>query len=95
MAGLHFLITGVVQGVGFRHAMCIEARRLGLAGWVRNCADGRVEAMAVGDEQALQRLAQWAGRGPPASQVKQVHLSAATDAQIAEADLPFCQRPGV
>lgn len=95
MAAKHFLITGSVQGVGFRYAMCVEARRLGLGGWVRNLADGSLEAVAIGDGQALQQLAQWSRRGPPGSQVKHVRLGVPTDAQISDVDLPFSQRPSV
>jgi acylphosphatase len=62
-------ITGRVQGVGFRYALQHEARRLGLAGWVRNRADGSVEAVARGPAQVVAALAEWAGRGPPAAHV--------------------------
>jgi acylphosphatase len=89
---LHFKITGDVQGVGFRYSMCNEARRLRLAGWVRNCADGSVEAVAVGDEAALQRLAQWAGRGPSGARVVSVQVNAATAAQASDVDVLFSQR---
>jgi len=93
MAALHFLITGRVQGVGFRYAMCAEARRLGVAGWVRNLADGSVEAVAIGDEKALQLLAEWARHGPPASKVERVHASEIADPQRVDVDRPFAQRP--
>ena len=89
MPALHFNITGQVQGVGFRYAMCSEARRLRLTGWVRNCTDGSVEAVAVGDQAALERLAQWARRGPPGSRVNGVQISAATNAQAADVEDPF------
>lgn len=92
MPALHFKIAGQVQGVGFRYSMCNEARRLRLAGWVRNCSDGSVEAVAVGDQAALQRLAQWTRHGPPGASVDGVHVSDATDAQAADADEPFNQR---
>lgn len=92
MPALHFNITGQVQGVGFRYTMRSEARRLRLTGWVRNCPDGSVEAVAVGDQAALQHLAQWARRGPPGSRVDSVQISAATDAQAADVDDSFNQR---
>ncbi len=92
MPALHFKITGQVQGVGFRYTMCKEARRLRLAGWVRNCHDGSVEAVAVGEEAALQRLAQWAGRGPPGARVDSVQVNAATAAQASDVDDLFSQR---
>jgi acylphosphatase len=65
-------ISGLVQGVGFRDAMQREAARLGVAGWVRNCTDGSVEALAQGDAAAVAALAQWAHRGPPAARVERV-----------------------
>ncbi|HVG05562.1 MAG TPA: acylphosphatase [Burkholderiaceae bacterium] len=92
MPALHLRITGHVQGVGFRWTMCNEARRLRLAGWVRNCSDGSVEAVAAGEEAALQRLAQWARRGPSGAQVDSVEVSAATHAQASDVDDPFNQR---
>ena len=78
MPALHFKIQGYVQGVGFRYTMCSEARRLQLAGWVRNCSDGSVEAVAVGDEAALQRLVQWAEHGPAGARVDSIQVNAAT-----------------
>ena len=95
MPALHFKITGQVQGVGFRYSMCKEARRLRLAGWVRNCADGSVEAVAAGDEESLRRVAQWAQRGPPGSRVDEVQTRAATDTEATDLDDPFQQRMSV
>ena len=53
-------VSGRVQGVGFRYALRDEARRLGLSGWVRNCADGTVEALLQGDDEAVAALVAWA-----------------------------------
>lgn len=69
-------IVGRVQGVGFRDALADEARRLGVTGWVRNRANGDVEALAQGDAQALERLEHWARRGPPAARVARVERGA-------------------
>ncbi len=65
-------IRGRVQGVGFRDAMSCEAERLGVTGWVRNCADGDVEAVAQGGAAALDALLAWARCGPPAARVERV-----------------------
>ena len=92
MPALHFRISGLVQGVGFRYTMCREARRLQLAGWVRNCNDGSVEAVAVGDDGALQRLVDWARHGPAGARVDSIQVNAATNAQAGDVDDLFTQR---
>jgi acylphosphatase len=68
-------ITGHVQGVGYREAMCEAATRLGVTGWVRNRADGSVEAAAQGKPQALEAFIEWARRGPPAARMSGVEVS--------------------
>ena len=59
-----FLVSGVVQGVGFRFFAVRAAQRLGLAGYTRNLRDGRVEVYAVGDEQQLTSLHNDLEKGP-------------------------------
>ena len=66
------LIEGRVQGVFFRAATRDEARARGLTGWVRNRADGRVEAVFEGDRQVLDNMLVWCRKGPPYAYVDQV-----------------------
>lgn len=69
---LHLYITGRVQGVSFRANAAAMAQRLGLAGWVRNLADGRVELVAQGEEKPLRSLLAWAHQGPSQARVEHV-----------------------
>jgi len=71
----HLLISGRVQGVGFRYSMAEEAERLGVTGWVRNRRDGTVEAVVDGDPHALEAILAWARRGPRGARVADVQIS--------------------
>ena len=68
----HLQISGKVQGVTYRESARREAARLGLAGWVRNCPDGSVEAVAEGSPDALESFVAWCHRGPAFAQVAAV-----------------------
>ena len=72
------VITGSVQGVGYRWNMVQQAQRLGLTGWVRNRRDGSVEAVACGGDEELAALIAWSRIGPTGAQVKQVHVERPT-----------------
>ncbi len=72
--GLHALVEGRVQGVGFRASTAHAARRLGLGGWVRNLPDGRVELKAWGAAPALSRFRDWLQQGPPLARVETLQL---------------------
>ncbi|HXX85772.1 MAG TPA: acylphosphatase [Casimicrobiaceae bacterium] len=68
------LITGRVQGVGYRFAFADEARELRLQGWVRNRRDGSVEAIVAGPAAHVEAMIAWAHRGPPAARVAAVSV---------------------
>jgi len=72
------LVTGRVQGVGFRFYTQRKARELGLTGWVRNCRDGSVEAVIQGAPEAVELMIAWARRGPPSAVVSEVRVTNAT-----------------
>lgn len=61
---VHVLVEGRVQGVWFRDSTREEARRLGVAGWVRNLPGGRVEAVYEGPPDAVATLVAWTRHGP-------------------------------
>jgi acylphosphatase len=71
----HLKIHGRVQGVGFRYYMTREARRRGVAGWVRNRTDGTVEAIVQGSRGAVDGLIAWARHGPSSAQVTSVEVN--------------------
>jgi acylphosphatase len=69
---LHVEVQGRVQGVGFRWFVREQARRLGLAGWVRNLESGAVEVVAAGRADAIASFRRVLGEGPPAAAVAQL-----------------------
>jgi acylphosphatase len=76
---VRFLVSGKVQGVFFRAATREQAQRLGLRGQARNLADGRVEVVASGADDAIEALAQWLQHGPPMARVSGVERSVAEE----------------
>lgn len=71
----HYVVSGRVQGVGFRWFTVDAATREGLAGWVRNRADGAVEVTADGDAESLSRFEAALWRGPSRARVEDVQVS--------------------
>jgi acylphosphatase len=74
-----YLVSGVVQGVGFRFFARRVGQRLGLAGWVRNLPDGRVEAEAVGPLDLLETFARELSRGPAGGLVSGIEVIEVSD----------------
>jgi acylphosphatase len=68
------LVSGVVQGVFFRQSCRRLAHQEGVAGWVRNLPDGRVEACFEGPAEAVSRLVEWCRRGPTGATVTAVEV---------------------
>jgi acylphosphatase len=74
MRRVHVFVTGRVQGVFFRASCAEEARSLGVAGWVRNASDGRVEAVFEGPEAVVEAMIGWCRRGPAHARVDGVEV---------------------
>ena len=72
MDSWYFRVKGKVQGVGFRYYTRIQAEKLKLTGWVRNCQNGDVEGMIQGQEKEIERFNIWLQNGPADAQVTAV-----------------------
>ena len=75
MIRAHLIISGFVQGVGFRYYIKEKADKLGLVGWVRNASDGRVEAVFEGTKKAVEEMIVCCKRGPFLASVRDVEIS--------------------
>jgi acylphosphatase len=71
-ARAHVYISGLVQGVFFRHETKKYADELGVKGWVRNLPDGRVEAVFEAEQEMVEKMLKFCQRGPPGAKVKNV-----------------------
>ena len=71
---VHLRIEGRVQGVYFRASAVAQAKHLGATGWVMNCPDGSVEAVAEGRRAEIERLIEWCRLGPSGAQVTHVEI---------------------
>lgn len=74
MTQAHLIISGTVQGVGFRYFIRSWAKKLGITGWTRNTEEGAVEAVLQGDKKNLEQIITLCRKGPFLSQVKDVQL---------------------
>jgi len=74
MKQVHLLISGFVQGVGYREFVKREAEKLGIVGWVRNLPDNRVEVLAQGSENDLNKLIKICEKGLFLADVKNIAI---------------------
>ena len=74
MERVHLIISGDVQGVGYRFTAIEVARDLRLVGWIRNNQDGSVEIVAEGPKETLENLITWAKKGPALARVEDVKM---------------------
>jgi acylphosphatase len=68
-------VHGRVQGVGFRMFVFVEAKKLGLLGWVKNCPDGSVETLYQGPKDLVDQMIEKTKRGPSLAQVQSIEIS--------------------
>lgn len=72
---VHIFVSGIVQGVFFRADTKATVQKLGgVAGWVRNTEDGRVEAIFEGEKEKVEGMVAWARKGPPGARVEKVDV---------------------
>jgi acylphosphatase len=71
---VHVLVSGQVQGVGYRLSTCKAADTLGINGWVKNLPDGRVEAVFEGAPELLEEMVRWCHKGPQMAIVQEVQV---------------------
>lgn len=74
MKRVHVYVSGIVQGVFFRHHTQETALELGVNGWVRNLRDGRVEAVFEGEDYVVDLMVDFCRRGPPGAHVAKVEV---------------------
>ena len=72
---IRILVTGKVQGVFFRQALKVVAKKNNVLGWVRNLPDKRVEAILEGDDKYVNQVIEWARIGPANSHVDDIEVS--------------------
>jgi len=72
---IHLLISGKVQGVFFRQALKVVAKKNNVSGWVKNLKDGCVEAVLEGDSKSINSVIEWTRIGPANSRVDNVDVS--------------------
>lgn len=75
MKRAHVFISGLVQGVSFRFYARQQAQGLGVAGWVKNRSDGRVEAVIEGEGSKVDQMVEWCRQGPEGARIADIHIA--------------------
>lgn len=81
MKKIRAIVTGRVQGVGFRMYTRAQARQLGVNGYVRNLSSGEVEIVAFGEPEDIDALIEWAKSGSPSAVVNNLKIEVVTDVE--------------
>lgn len=89
MRRAHVHVSGLVQGVSFRWYTAQRARERGVAGWVRNLPDGRVEAVFEGDDGSVAAMVEWCRTGPRGARVDRVDVADETPEGLGSFGLEF------
>ena len=71
---IHLFIRGKVQGVFFRQAVKVTAKKNNITGWVRNLDDGRVEVLLEGDSESINTVVEWSNIGPANARVDEIKI---------------------
>ena len=71
---IHLFIRGKVQGVFFRQAVKVTAKKNNISGWARNLDDGRVEVLLEGDSESINTVVEWSNIGPANARVDEVKI---------------------
>lgn len=79
---IHILISGDVQGVGFRQFVKYQANKLNVKGWVKNLDDGKVEGMFIGERNNLETLVEICRKGPFLAKVTDVKTEEIPDEEF-------------
>ena len=74
MLQIHAFVSGYVQGVNFRYYTAHQAKAIGLHGFVKNLMDGKVEVVAQGSREQLERMVEWLNHGPASASVGDVQV---------------------
>ena len=75
MKRVRVVVSGDVQGVGYRYTMRMVAREVGVTGWVRNRRDGSVEAEVEGSDAQVDEVLAWMAEGPPGARVDNAQVT--------------------